>query len=179
METDGRMAFQCIDDLESGWVLYLDIDSPQTPAPLLTSSLDNLKSSPISWSTKSVMWKKFFSAPRQLISRGCRRSWLRSLCDQLKQIRSVISVLSVNFLLNWASRYHDSAWPRDPLLSEVWVKRDPNQVSRGSFCTVVQAHSETNTSPNVCCNEELVDRFVHWDISHWDWETNQQLFCDF
>ena len=56
----------------------------------------------------------------------------------IKKIGSVIFELSFNFLLHWASRHHDSAWPRAPRLRRVWVRRCL-RLLRGSFSVAGRA----------------------------------------
>ena len=68
------------------------------------------------------------------------------IVNYIKKIRPVISELSFKFLLHWASRHHDSDWPRLPMLSRVWVERDPSFL-RGSFCIVVQASQRNKPEP--------------------------------
>ena len=92
---------------------------------------------------KVMCEESLFSAPRQLMRVVEGRE---VIVNYIKKIRPVISELTFNFLLHWASRHHDSAWPRGAWLRLVRVEPDPSLL-RGSFCIVVQASRRNKPEP--------------------------------
>ena len=81
------MNFKCVDDLKSGRVPELGIDSSRHPAPLLASSREK-RGSKLADLPKVCCERRVFSAPRQRMSVVEGRE---VIVNNIKKIRQVIS----------------------------------------------------------------------------------------
>ena len=101
--------------------------------------------------------KRTYCIPRTKMQQDLRNGC--PVC--IKKIGPVIFEPTINFLLHWASRHHDSAWPRGPHLRWVRVKRCLSLL-RGSFCAKGRTVDRNKPEPNQPSRRENMDHFVTW-----------------